>query len=200
MPDSFKFIACLLIISLYTLFPVMAQQWNQSSLTAVNPYREYAAYAGFDKSISIAAALRNQWVSLPGSPSFFYTGMHLPLYLYNVGTGIDLQGASDGVLKFRMARVSAGKALGVAGGTLSLAGRVGLTQITIDGNAIRTPEGDYTDGVIDHQDAALSNSSYAGTGLYWEGSVFFEMKDGRPDFPFLTGRRTMWTFKIRFLV
>ena len=60
--------------------PSSAQQWNQSSFVPLNPYREHAAYAGFDQSIAIHLHLRNQWVNLPGSPRFFYAGMHLPIY------------------------------------------------------------------------------------------------------------------------
>jgi hypothetical protein len=129
-----------------------AQQWNQSSFTPLNPYREHAAYAGFDQSIAVH--------------------LHLPLYVYNMGVGFDLQSASDGVLQFRTIRASAGKVFNVAGGSLALAGRVGLLQLGIDGNAIRTPGGNYENGNFDHNDPILGEGKYTASGYLWEASLF----------------------------
>ncbi len=150
-----------------------AQQWNQSSFVPLNPYREHAAYAGFDQSIAIHLHLRNQWVNLPGSPRFFYAGMHLPIYLYNLGVGFDLQTASDGVLQYRSIRASGARVFRAAGGSLSLGARLGFLQMGIDGNAIRTPGGDYENGTIDHNDPILNTGKYTGNGFQWEASLFF---------------------------
>lgn len=153
--------------------PSSAQQWNQSSFVPLNPYREHAAYAGFDQSIAIHLHLRNQWVNLPGSPRFFYAGMHLPIYLYNLGVGFDLQTASDGVLQYRSIRASGARVFRAAGGSLSLGARLGFLQMGIDGNAIRTPGGDYENGTIDHNDPILNTGKYTGNGFQWEASLFF---------------------------
>lgn len=156
-----------------SLFKANAQQWNQSSFVPLNPYREHAAYAGFDQSIAVHLHLRNQWVSLPGSPRFFYAGMHLPIYLYNVGLGFDLQSASDGVLQYRSLRVSGAKVFRAAGGSLSAGARLGFLQMGIDGNAVRTPDGNYENGNIQHNDPILSTGKYNGNGFQWEASLFF---------------------------
>lgn len=150
-----------------------AQQWNQSSFVPLNPYREHAAYAGFDQSIATHLHFRNQWVSLPGSPRFLYAGLHLPLYAYNIGTGFDLQSAGDGVLLFRTLRASVSRVMAVAGGSLAVGGRLGLLQLGIDGNAIRTPGGNYENGNFDHNDPILGEGKYTATGFLWEASLFY---------------------------
>ena len=179
---SMKFLNCrklAILLFVTTCFCLLlpsrsfAQQWNQSSFTPLNPYREHAAYAGFDQSIAVHLHLRNQWVSLPGSPRFLYGGFHLPLYLYNMGVGFDLQSASDGVLQFRTLRASASRVFNVAGGSLALGGRVGLLQLGIDGTAIRTPGGNYENGNFDHNDPILGEGKYTGNGFLWEASLFY---------------------------
>ncbi|MBL0082224.1 MAG: hypothetical protein IPP37_07230 [Saprospiraceae bacterium] len=110
----------------------------------------------------------------PAVPGFFYAGMHLPIYLYNLGVGFDLQSASDGVLQYHAA--SGPPVPGFQGSRRqSFFGeaRLGFLQMGIDGNAIRTPGGDYENGTIEHNDPILNTGKYTGNGFQWEASLFF---------------------------
>lgn len=149
------------------------QQWNHISMTAINPYKDHSAYAGFDRQVTVVGHTRNQWVNHLGSPSHQYIGIHMPIYFINAGAGMDFQNISEGSFNYRSIRFSANKVLVSKIGALSFSGRVGLHNISIDGNTIRTPEGDYLDGVINHNDLILSSSKTSAIGIGWEISSFF---------------------------
>jgi type IX secretion system PorP/SprF family membrane protein len=138
-----------------------------------HPYYSNAAYGGFSRSIDITLFTRNQWVGLDGSPKTRYIGVHLPVYIIKTGFGAEAFSSSEGSLEYRTLRLSANKIFNIFGGALSTAVRLGFNYLTINGKDIRTPDGDYVNGNIVHNDLILLSEQYNGLGLGWEGSMWY---------------------------
>lgn len=156
---------------------LFGQQGVPTMLSSFNPYYEHASFAGFDRSLSINTQVRKQWLGLDGSPSMQYIGAHMPVYALGGAAGMDISTISEGVLRISQVRGSASKVVGVGGGLLSSAVRIAINQVRIDGNAVRTPQGSYQDGLINHNDGSLGNNIDQGIGLVWELSALFSTPD-----------------------
>ncbi len=152
---------------------VFGQQWNQLSMNNFHPFYSNAAYAGFDRAINITLFTRNQWVGLDGNPKTRYIGAHLPIYLLKAGFGAEIFSSGEGDIDYRTIRFSGNKIFNVLGGILSTGARVGLHYLSINGKNIRTPEGEYENGSLLHNDNILLTEQFNGLGLGWEGSFWF---------------------------
>jgi type IX secretion system PorP/SprF family membrane protein len=152
---------------------VYGQQWNQLSMNNFHPYYSNASYAGFDRAINLTLFTRNQWVGLDGSPKTRYIGAHLPIYILKAGFGTEIFTSSEGNIEYRSLRLSGNKIFNIFGGTLSAGARLGFHYLAIDGKSIRTPEGDYDNGSVLHNDNILLTDRFNGLGLGWEGSFWF---------------------------
>ena len=123
--------------------------------------------------MSFTGVFRKQWVGLDGSPSSQHANVHLPVGVLNSGFGLylnnDLIGAEQtlGVGLAYSYRVSIG-----ADAVLSAGVSGHWSQYTLDGSRLRTPEGSYEGGGIEHNDILLPEGRYSaaspalGAGLY----------------------------------
>ncbi len=152
---------------------VNAQQLNQLSMNNFHPYYLNSAYAGFDRAINITLFTRNQWVGLNGSPKTRYIGAHLPIFILKAGFGADLLSSSEGNIDYRSLRISGNKIFNLLGGALSTSARLGLHFVSIDGKSLRTPEGEYINGSVLHNDNILLTEQFNGAGLGWEASFWY---------------------------
>lgn len=135
---------------------VGAQQAAQYSLYTFNTLQYNPAYAGLDNSLSITGGLRRQWVGLEGSPFSQYINAHLPLYYLRGGAGISFENDALGAEQFTSVLLSYNYQIETGSGVWALGVGGGWVQRTLDGQKLRTPDGQYTEpGVIDHEDDLL---------------------------------------------
>ena len=166
-----NYIFCLLIFQLSVAF---AQQPAQFSLFMLNPYGENPAAGGLEKTLVATGGFRSQWVGLQGSPQTQYINVSLPLSIISSGMGIQVMNESIGARSGLTAKLSYNyiKKMGDAQLSIGVAG--GIIQGTIDGSKLRTPSGDYNQGVIDHQDKILNTASLNGIVPTFDAGIFLK--------------------------
>ena len=170
-----KFLTLLILVSICSL--AQAQLWPQNTMSSLNPYRDIAAYGGIDRTTSIVGHIRSQWNQLQGQPRHQYLGVHTPVYLWNGGVGMDVLNQSSGDSRIQRVRFSYNYVQGFSNGLISLGGRLGLLQASLNGSNIITPDGDYDDGAINHNDPILSSNLQNGLTPTWEFSMLFTNAD-----------------------
>lgn len=131
------------------------QQVIQQGLYMLDPYVFNPAYGGLNNGLTITGNFRKQWNDLPGSPSSQYVTAHAPLMLLNSGIGghfsHDALGASD--------ITSASLSYNIILPTtifISVGGGLGIQSKVLDGSILRTPDGNYENGV-NHNDPNIPN-------------------------------------------
>lgn len=157
------------------------QQPAQYSLFMMNKLNWNPAYAGLDNSLSATGIYRAQWVGLEGNPITQNVNVHLPLYVFSSGIGVNLENDELGAERRTTGTVSYNYQLPVGRrGLLAIGLSAGLAQRTLDGARLRTPEGDYDidASVIIHNDDLLpisqinATATTFGAGLYYYSERF----------------------------
>lgn len=145
-------------------------QWTQYILNqyAINP-----AYAGLDRSLSISAGIRSQWSQFPGAPKTQIINGHLPLYFLSGAGGFTILNDELGAFKRTSATVSYNFVLDSPIGLISGGLRIGGQQITLNNEALQTPDGFYDDNFIDHNDPRLLNANLSGFAPIWSLGAFY---------------------------
>ncbi|MFT4532979.1 MAG: type IX secretion system PorP/SprF family membrane protein [Saprospiraceae bacterium] len=154
---------------------ICSQQQNQYTQFALNKYVFNPAYAGLDFSVSANLMYRNQWDGIDGNPRDINLNAHLPFYLWSGAIGGIIEKQSFGALSQTSLSGSYNYVASLQTGLLSFGGRVGISQLSVDGSRIITPEGDYS-GIFSHNDPILLENSDLGLGLKWDAGVFFYNK------------------------
>ena len=153
-----------------------AQQLGHYSLFWLDPVQFNPAYAGLDNSLSVTATYRTQWTGLPGQPSSQQISAHLPVYYLSSGFGVEAERDEIGARSLTRFGASWNYQFvtSTAVWSVGLSGR--YYQMNLDGTALRTPEGDYTEpNIVIHNDGLLpTGNEGAGTltfaaGLYYQG-------------------------------
>lgn len=179
-----SYVACLrpLKFCVYIIFALFflngeksyAQQQPLYTLYPFNVYRYNQAYAGFDNSLSITGSIRKQWDGFDNAPSSQLINAHFPLYALSAGAGIQFESDQSGPEKKISGLVSYNYVISAMGyGLLSLGGSVGFMQKSIDGRLLRTPDGNYEPGVIDHNDTKVPNELVRGSTPFANIGIFF---------------------------
>jgi len=163
----------LLLLSMMLIgIGVRSQQLSLSSLLEIDPYMYNPATAGFKKSLAISGLYRNQWNGIAGGASSQMLSGHLPLYILNGAAGAKLIHDQAGATERIAFELSYNYVIPSSVGLFSIGGAVGWTQINLNGNILRTPNGDYSTGV-DHRDDHLPIESngggtpHLGIGAFW---------------------------------
>lgn len=162
---------CLFVYFL-CVFNAKAQQKPQFSQFMLNKYYENPAYGGLERSLSIYASYRDQYSEFSGHPSTFYCGADMPFYIWNGAIGFSLYNQKAGILSNTNLKVSYNYVMSTQVGFLSFGGRFGIENVSINGNGIITPDGNYSTN-FNHNDPLLSISPYSGLGLSWELGAYF---------------------------
>lgn len=136
----------------FTLFLLLvslrldAQQTPQYSLYMLNQFGWNPARAGADNSLSITGIWRSQWNGLAGAPQTQQVNAHLPLQALQSGLGIWLENDATGPQRMTAGQFAWTYRLETRNGTLISAGLSGgFSQFTLDGNLLKTPDGNYVD-------------------------------------------------------
>jgi type IX secretion system PorP/SprF family membrane protein len=160
--------------SLIKLSIAFAQQPAQFSLYMLNPYSANPAATVSKQSLVVTAGFRAQWVGLQGSPQTQFVTATLPLSIISSGVGLAIENESIGARRGLSAKLSYNyiKRLGDAQLSVGIAG--GIVQGTLDGSKLRTPNGDYNQGVIDHQDRLLNSASLTGIVPTFDAGIYFK--------------------------
>lgn len=155
---------------------INAQHQNQYSQLAFNKYAFNPAFAGLDFSLSANIVYRNQWENLSANPSDIQINAHIPMYVWSGAVGGILERQSFGAFTQTSLSGSYNFITDTPYGLISFGGRLGLTQLTISGERIETPEGIYVGG-FSHNDPILLEGNDQGIGLKWDiGSFFYNKK------------------------
>jgi len=153
-----------------------AQQQNQYSQLMFNKYAFNPAFAGLDFSLSANFLYRNQWEGIPSNPTDVQINAHIPMYIWSGAIGGIIERQAFGVFNQTSIAGSYNYITDTPYGLISFGGRIGLTQLSISGDKIETPEGIYVGG-FSHNDPILLEGSDSGLGLRWDvGSFFYNKK------------------------
>ena len=118
-----------------------------------NKFSFNPAYAGLDNAVSITGVYRKQWAGLTNSPNTQNISAHMPLYILSGGIGINVENESLGLEQNLLATLSYNFQLPVGKiGVLAIGASGGIFQKTLDGSRILTPEGQYNELTINHND------------------------------------------------
>ena len=152
-----------------------AQQLGHYSLFWLDPVQFNPAYAGLDNSLSVTATYRTQWTGLPGQPSSQQVSAHLPVYYLSSGFGVEAERDELGARSLTRFGASWNYQFVTSTAVWSVGVSGRYYQMNLDGAALRTPEGDYTEpNFVIHNDGLLpSGNEGAGTltfaaGLYYQ--------------------------------
>jgi type IX secretion system PorP/SprF family membrane protein len=171
---------CTFLFAILWLSTSWAQQAAQYSLYMLNPYGANPAAAGLDKTLVATGGFRTQWVGLNGSPTTQYINVSLPLPFLSSGVGIAVENETIGARRGLSAKASYNFIKKMGESQLSFGASAGILQGALDGSKLRTPEGDYLQGVIDHQDKFLNSVNVMGIVPTFDAGVFF--KNNKVDF------------------
>lgn len=155
---------------------LQAQQLAQYSLYMLDPAQLNPAYAGLDNSLSITAAYRSQWVSLPGSPLSQRISAHLPIKIISSGIGFNAEIDALGARRYSRFGVDYNFQLVRRRSVWSLGVNARMNQLQLDGSLLRTGAGQYDEpNILLHNDDLLPTSLINnqqlsfGAGLYYQG-------------------------------
>lgn len=169
-----------LFLALIFSLSLWSQQSSQYSLYMHNPYAFNAAYAGMANSLNMVGVYRNQWINIAGSPESQNVSVHLPVYYFGGGLGMNINNVNWGAHRNTRATLSysyhlplgKNKVLGIG-----LSG--GLVQQAYNGAELRAPEGVYNENTgINHNDNFLPINNVSalaptfGIGVYYKGEGF----------------------------
>jgi type IX secretion system PorP/SprF family membrane protein len=168
----FLLLVCLLCNTL------QAQQRSLYSQWLLNPFAYNPACAGTEVSLVASLIYRSQWVDLPGAPETQQLNAHLPIHRFNSGVGLRLERDVIGPHQTTLALLAYNYQFelgtryrlifGVSGG---------YQQYVLDGTALRTPNGQYADQTLQHNDPFLTEGRVtAGSGVV-EAGVWFDGGD-----------------------
>ena len=146
----------------------LTQHSPQHSLYMIDKYNINPAYAGLDRSLSVNLNYRSQWSNIANNPKQFYLNGHLPIYLFNGAGGFELYSEKVGLINTTGFNASYNYVQVIERGLMSAGLRLGIEQNSINGELIRTPDGEYVPGTVNHNDPILPVTERSSFAPYWE--------------------------------
>ena len=167
------------LLQLLTLLAISgtlaAQQLPRYSMPWLDPVQFNPAYAGLDNSLSITGTYRTQWAGLDGQPIGQRFSAHLPVYYLSSGVGVEVELDEIGARGLNSFGLSYNYQLVRGQSVWSLGASVRMLQLSLNGEELRTPSGDYSDpGAFIHNDDLLpqgilnDGALSFGAGLYYQ--------------------------------
>jgi len=169
-----KFTSILILLALLKVPGVFAQQDPQLSNYMFNVLEFNPAYAGSENMVSGVLQARTQWDGITGHPFTGLLGVHTPIPTINSGLGIEVTDDQEGQLNTFTGHINYAYLIKFSRkSVLSLGVQGGVMQASLDGANLRSPQGVYTGGTINHNDPlipvgfATSTAPDAGAGAYF---------------------------------
>ncbi len=154
---------------------VFSQQSAQYSLYALNPYSFNSAYAGMENSLIVTADVRKQWIGIDGSPSNQSLNFHLPLYFLSGGIGFQIENDQLGASRNSRFLASYNYFFEInEQSKLSIGINGGIVQHSYDGSVLRSSDGNYEPGAINHNDEILSSISQSAISPNFGAGLMFQ--------------------------
>jgi type IX secretion system PorP/SprF family membrane protein len=167
-----KFIFCVFISLTYKS---IGQQIEPYSLIVLSPFQYNPGYAGLDDKIIIQGSFRDQWLKVPGNPSSKYFLLDAPIPALGSGIGLKIQEDQFGAGKLLSLGFNVSYAKNLSkNSVLSLGVGVIHQRYGLNGSLLRTPGGNYSATLTDHQDNLLSNGEISMNGLGYEGGIYLK--------------------------
>ena len=154
-------VACrLLFVGLAILFAnpsdVFAQRWPQQSWWQQNLARVNPASSANEFSLSATGFLRRQYNNLPGAPTTTGVTLASPIYIVNAGGALSVERDEIGAQSVTQFRGSLAYAPIVRENLrVSVGLGASLKNSQLDGSRLRTDDGEYSNGLINHNDNLL---------------------------------------------
>ena len=139
----------------------------------LNPYGFNPSVAGTKGTLEVTGGFRSQWVGIEGNPTSQYITVAAPLSIISSGVGISLQNESLGARNGLNAKASYNYILKMGDAKLSFGLAGGVVQGSLNGSKLRTPSGDYNQGVIDHRDKLLEAVDISGITPTFDLGVYY---------------------------
>ncbi|MEZ4986174.1 MAG: PorP/SprF family type IX secretion system membrane protein [Saprospiraceae bacterium] len=163
-----------ILFAFTTSVVLYAQQPAQYATTVLDPFRINPAYAGLDFGISANGVYRQQWAGLEGAPSGQRINIHSPLYFLRSGVGLQIENDEIGAHRLSQVGLAWNYQLETGSGHLSAGLGATIQQWTLQGGALRTPDGNYQEpGNFTHNDNLLTLADDAGSGLQFSAGIFY---------------------------
>ncbi len=143
------------------LHMLKAQQLPQTSLFWLNPAQFHAAAVGGESVLVGVGTYRKQWSQFVGAPETQSLTVHAPFLRINSGVGLRIQNDMIGAHRITSADLMYRYGLfQLRNFSLSIGTGVGYHQYSLDGAALRAPDGSYNEqtGVFVHNDSNLPES------------------------------------------
>lgn len=154
-------------------FTGLSQQSRLSSLFMYNKYDYIPAYAGLEGSLFVTGNYRSQWQNLASNPVSQQLNAHVPLYFLSGAGGIKVQNHTQGAQRLSTLDISYNYVLQTTFGLFSVGAKAGLFQYRLDGSELRTPDGNYIDGNLEHNDPRLQEDINTAIGAAYGLSMYY---------------------------
>lgn len=156
-------------------YRTLGQQTDPYSLVIFSPFQYNPAYTGLEDKISLQASFRDQWLNIPGNPSSRYFLIDAPIPALGSGVGLKILEDQFGASKQLSLGLNWGFSKNISKNSLiSIGLGVNSLRYSLNGSQLRTPGGNYSSTVIDHQDNLLSNGEIALRGISYEGGIYLK--------------------------
>lgn len=151
----------ILFLFLFTTHFLYGQQVEQYSLAGLHDGVYNVAAYGSKGSIRMTGLVRQQWVKIAGSPTSQYLLIDAP-FREQFGVGLSFQQSQLGAHKIQKINFGLNYRKSFEQNYISLGIAGGACRTEYDGRKLRTPEGEYGNGQINHQDDLLGVEELGG--------------------------------------
>ncbi len=166
MTPTLRCLSLLCGLALFNTSDAVAQRWPQQSWWQMSPARLNPAVSANAYSLSATGFLRQQYNNLPGAPNTIGLTVASPIYRVNAGAAIAVERDRIGVQEVTQARASLALAVFKTDKLRVSAGfGASLKASRIDGDLLRTSNGDYGAGNVNHLDVLLPTGSISARTL-----------------------------------
>lgn len=153
---------------------LIGQQTSLITQAARDPYFVNAAYAGLEGTLVASGHYRNQWFKLEGHPQTILVASHFPIYKIKSGFGFSLGQDQIGLQREVFFKPSFNRVWNLNSWLISGGIQLDFKSLAFNSINARTPEGEYTNGQIDHQDQLLANSDLNGGFIDMGLAIFIQ--------------------------
>ncbi|MBL0309039.1 MAG: PorP/SprF family type IX secretion system membrane protein [Bacteroidetes bacterium] len=170
----------ILFFSFFLYSGLYAQSEPQFTQYMYNRYLSNPAYAGSTDALEFHLIHRSQYVGL-ANRAIASQGFNFNMPVYSISSGIGLTAVNDfiGLQRATYVALNYDYRKSFKWGKMSIGIGAGIVQTSIDGAKIRTPEGNYNDGQLNHNDQILPDNLQQGIapdfsfGLYFNNDRYF---------------------------
>jgi len=151
-----------------------AQSDTQFSAPYYNQFRTNPAIAARYEELDLTAVYRKQWAGIDNGPSIQNVSAHIPFDILRGGIGINIYNQSSGAERWTSARLGYAYHIKIDESTqLNIGGALGIINSSIDGAKLRTPDGTYINGALNHADPDLPLARVSSSTILGDIGAYF---------------------------